>query len=189
MNKEQLSAKIEALLFIYGEPMTYKKIAATLGITEEQTREAAQYLNENMKGDARGLFLITNDGKIQLTTKPEYGKLLEDIVKEEMSENLTTASLETLAIVMYAGPISRAEIDYIRGVNSSFILRSLSIRGLVDRAIDPKRSNVYLYKASIDLLKLLGLANVESLPDYQKFNNVIDKMRNPQTPTENNAGN
>ena len=176
-----MEAKLEALLFIYGEPMTYKKIAKTLGIKEDKVCEVAAALAKSLTAEGRGLFIVETPDKLQLTTKPEFGKLLEDILKEEVSATLTPAALETLSIVTYAGPLSRAEIEYIRGVNSTFTLRNLLIRGLIDRVTDPKRSNAYLYKPSFDLLKFVGVANVIDLPNYQKFNDLIKKLREPKS--------
>ena len=100
-------------------------------------------------------------------------KLLEEITKQEFTEALTPASLETLSIVMYSGPISRADIEYIRGVNSSFTLRALLMRGLAERETDPKRGNAYLYKASFELLRHLGLSKNEDLPDYPKYKDLV----------------
>ncbi len=177
---KNLSSKIEALLFIYGEPLALQKIAKTLGVSEEAVAEALRVLETAMAGDDRGLFLVRDKEKVQLTTKPEFGSLLESIMKEELRENLTPAALETLSIVAYAGPMTRAEIDYIRGVNSSFSLRNLSIRGLVERHPDPKRGNVYLYNPSFDLLKFLGVAKVEDLPEFERFHQLIEKLRHPE---------
>ena len=175
----ELIAKIEALLFIYGDAIGFKKIAKILSVTENTVEEAVQKLAENLKSDERGLFLVHDKEKVQLTTKPDFASLLESVTKEELRENLTPAALETLSIVAYAGPMTRAELDYIRGVNSSFSLRNLSIRGLVERYPDPKRGNVYLYKPSFELLKFLGVAKIEDLPNHEKFQKLIEKLRNP----------
>ena len=87
--------------------------------------------------------------------------------------------METLSIVTYAGPMTRAELEYIRGVNSSFTMRNLLIRGLIERYPDPKRTNVFIYKPSFDLLKHIGISKVEDLPEYEKFQALIAKLRNP----------
>ncbi|MDO8466843.1 MAG: SMC-Scp complex subunit ScpB [bacterium] len=175
----EIIAKIEALLFIYGDAIGLKKIAQTLKASEEDVEAALKKLAEELKAGNRGLFLVYDKEKVQLTTKPDFSSLLETVMKEELRENLTPAALETLSIVAYAGPMTRAELDYIRGVNSSFSLRNLSIRGLVERYPDPKRGNVYLYKPNFELLKFLGVARVEDLPDYEKFQSLISKLRNP----------
>lgn len=175
-SKDNLLAKLEALLFIYGEPMTHKKLATTLACSETEVKSAIGELEKQLKSDQRGLILISDKEKVQLATKPDFAGLFEQLIKEEMSENLTPAALETLAVVTYAGPISRAEIDYIRGVNSSFTLRNLSIRGLIDRLMDPHRANAYIYSPSMEFLKLLGISQKENLPEYEKFSQLVKKL-------------
>lgn len=179
MEKENLIAQLEALLFIYGEPMSYKKIAQVLKITEDEVKSAAKTLEENLKQESRGLSLTVDKEKIQLTTKSEFKTISEEIIKEELNENLTPAALETLSIIIYSAPISRAEIEYIRGVNSSFILRSLLIRGLIERSTDPKRANAFIYNPSFEFLKHLGIGKAEDLPDFQKFQDLIKSFRTP----------
>jgi segregation and condensation protein B len=170
----ELEAKIEALLFVYGEPLAFKRLAEILGITPAEAEEVVKSLGEKLKNES-GLKIIFEGGRVQLVTKPEYGSLVEKLVREETREELSPASLETLAIVSYLGPVARSTIEYIRGVNSSFILRSLLIRGLVERMSDSKRTNVYLYKPSFDLLKFFGIGAVEELPEFGKFRE-LDKM-------------
>lgn len=156
--------------------MTYKKMAETLDCSEVELKSAIQELEESIKSDQRGLILVSDKDKVQLTTKPDFAGLFEQLIKEEMSENLTPSALETLSIVTYAGPISRAEVDYIRGVNSSFTLRNLSIRGLVERLIDPHRANAYIYSPSMEFLKLLGISKKEDLPEHEKFSQLVKKL-------------
>ena len=182
MNK--LIPQLEALLFIYGEPMEFKKIAKILKATEEEVKSAADLLGEELRGDQRGLFLVRDKEKIQLTTKPDFSSLLETVIKEELNENLTPAALETLSIIAYAGPLTRAELEYIRGVNSTFTVRNLLIRGLIERAPDPKRGNVFLYNPTLEFLKHLGVAQAGDLPEYEKFKSLIEKMRTPVIPNE-----
>lgn len=175
-----LISKIEALLFIYGEALEFKKIAKTLKVSVEEIEAAVKKFTENLQAEERGLFLVFDKEKVHLTTKPALSSLMESVIKEELRDSLTPAALETLAIVAYAGPMTRAEIDYIRGVNSSFSLRNLSIRGLIDRNPDPKRGNVYLYRPSLEFLKFIGVGRSENLPEYEKFRQLVEKMRNPE---------
>ena len=105
---------------------------------------------------------------------PELSSLIEDLQKEELNKDLSKASLETLSIILYKNGANRAEIDYIRGVNSSFTLRALSIRGLVEKTIDPKDSRRYIYKSSFELLSFMGVKSVEELPDYGAVNSGIE---------------
>lgn len=169
-------AKLEAFLFIYGEPVEVKKLAKVFGVKESEIEAGLTQFNEALKNEDRGLTLIWDKNRVQLATKPEFSKLLEDITKEEFTGDLTPAGLETLSIVAYAGPVSRADLEYIRGVNSSFILRSLLMRGLVEREPDPKRPNAFVYSASLDILKKLGLSQAADLPDFQKYSNLVKRL-------------
>lgn len=177
MEDKNLISKLEALLFIYGEPIELKKLAKIAGVKESELEEGLAGLEKELLREERGLQSVNDKGRIQLVTKPQFSKLLEDTAKQEFSEELTPAALETLSIAAYAGPISRANVEYIRGVNSSFILRALLMRGLVEREVDPKRSNVYLYSASFDLLRYLGLSKAGDLPEFQKYRSLVEQMR------------
>jgi segregation and condensation protein B len=169
-----LAAQIEALLFVHGEPMKLKRLAELLGLREEELRQELARLAERLQaaGD-RGLGLIVANDEVQLVTKPVLAHLVGRLVKEELDSGLTPASLETLAIIAYLGPCSRALIEEIRGVNSSFILRSLLVRGLIERQPDPRRPNAFLYQPSFEFLRHLGLTQVEHLPDYEKYRQLI----------------
>ncbi len=169
-------AELEALLFIHGEPLTLKKIGAILELKLEEVETLAEELKKTLEAESRGLTLVSDEDRLQLATKPRFGKILEKFVKEELSEDLTPASLEALAAVAYFAPISRARLEYLRGVNSIFILRSLLLRGLVERFPNPDRPNSFLYRPTFDFLKHLGLARREDLPDFEKFQELLKKF-------------
>ncbi len=173
---DNVLAKIEAVLFAYGEPISTERLAKILNITKEELDAALLNLTNELNRHERGISLIKNNNKIQLVTKPELTKLLEDIVKQEFTEDLTPASLETISIIAYSGPISRADIEYIRGVNSSFTIRNLLLRGLIERSVDPKRANAYIYSVSFDLIKRLGLSGITDLPDYEKYRQMVKNL-------------
>jgi segregation and condensation protein B len=172
--KKNPSAALEALLFIHGEPLTYKKIQAVLGIGDKTELEAlVADLEAKLAADDRGLQLVSDREKIQLATKPEWNAILEQFVKEEVSEDLSPASLEALSIIAYLGPISRAKLEYLRGVNSSVILRTLSIRGLVERFADPQHPASFAYRPTFDLMRHLGVKEKEELPEFEKFQELL----------------
>jgi segregation and condensation protein B len=177
-NKNNKLAELEALLFIYGEPISFKKISEVLEIKEDEVLKLVEDLKLNLSQEDRGLTLLFLEDKVQLGTKPQFSGILEKLIKAEISENLTPASLETLALILYFGPISRSKIEYHRGVDSSFILKSLLLRGLIERYPDPKMPNAYLYVPSFKLLRHLGISKVEDLPDYQKFQELNKKFEN-----------
>ncbi len=170
MNLEQ---KIEAILFWKGEPMTRKKLSEILGVGQIEINEGIEKLKEILNN--RGVIVIEKDNEITLGTSPEISELIENLQKEELNRELSKASLETLSILLYKNGTTRAEIDYIRGVNSSFILRALSIRGLVEKIVDPKDSRRFIYKPSFDLLSFLGIKSIEELPEFNDINKSIEE--------------
>ncbi len=169
-------ARLEALFFIHGEPLRFEKIGKILGIPAEEVPALVGELERRLASEDRGLILIRSEGDAQLATKPEFAAILEGFIKEELAEDLSPASLETLAIIAYFGPISRTRIDYQRGVNSNFILRSLLLRGLVERSPDPGRPASFLYKPSFNFFRHLGVAKAEDLPDFEKFRGVLENF-------------
>ena len=174
----ELDKQIEAVLFFRGEPVKIKKLAEWLEVREDTVKEALEILKQKLTN--RGLVLLVKDDEAMLGTAPETSEIIEQITKEEFSKELGKASLETLAIVIYQGPISRPEIDYIRGVNSSFILRNLMVRGLVERVTKPDDSRSYLYKPTFDLLSFLGITEIEEMPEFADVKNKINNFVSEQ---------
>lgn len=162
----QLEQKIEAILFWKGEAVSRKKLAEIFKVSQSDIDESVEKLKINLQN--RGVALIEKDDELVLGTAPELAQLFEDLQKEELNKDLSKAALETLSIVLYKNGASRSEIDYIRGVNSSFTLRALSVRGLVDKVPNPKDSRSYVYKPSFELLAYMGVKSVEELPDFKE---------------------
>lgn len=179
-------AQIEALLFYYGEPIEIKKIAEILKIEETVCLQALNELEKNLvETETRGLLLLRKEKKVQLITKPELKHIGESIIKDEFREQLTPASLETLSLIAYLGPVPRATVDYIRGVNSSFTIRSLVMRGLVERG-DEKGASFH-YRITERFLKHMGLTSVEQMPEYAKYKDTLKQyeeqlQKPPETP-------
>ena len=168
-NLEEKLARLEALLFVHGEPLQLKKIQAVLGLKKDEADVVIGEFRKKLDAGERGLTLVYDKEKVQLTTKPEFSKVLESFIKEELSLDLTPASLEALSIVAYFGPITRNRLEYLRGVNSVFILRILMLRGLIERFPSAEYPNAFLYQPTFNLIKHLGLRRKEDLPDYEKF--------------------
>ena len=167
-----LSAQLEALLFWKAEPILLKKLAALLNTDIEAIKDGLQELENILKG--RGLTLVRTDDEVMLGTAKELSPLIEQLTKEELTRDLGKAGLETLSIILYQGPIARTDIDYIRGVNSQFILRNLLIRGLVEREENPKDARSFLYKTTLDLLAHIGISKIEELPEYEQVRKDIE---------------
>jgi segregation and condensation protein B len=166
MEELSLDSQIEAVLFWKGEPQTIKKLAASLGKKEEEILAGLEVLKEKIKD--RGVELIYKDDEVMLGTAAKLSHIIERLTKEELVRDLGKAGLETISIIAYKGPISRAEIDYIRGVQSTFILRNLQIRGLVERITNPKDARSFLYRPTFELLQFLGVSKIEDLPEFEK---------------------
>jgi segregation and condensation protein B len=182
MNNELLEKQIESILFWKAEPVTFSDLAKILQVPVETIKESAQ--NLLLKTRDRGMVLIVNNEEISLVTSPETSELIEKLQKEELTKDLSKAALETLSIILYRGPMKRADIDYIRGVNSQFILRILLIRGLIDKKVDEKDERAYVYTASTDALAYLGVQQVKDLPQYEEVNRDIDTFLEKQKNVE-----
>lgn len=160
----ELPQSLSAILFYQAEPMPIKRLSAVLKRPEGDVRDALLLLEESL--EKTGIRLLRNGDEVTLGTIPEAGALIEAMTKEEFSRDLSKASLETLAIILYKCPITRSEIDYVRGVNSTFILRNLLIRGLVERVDNPADQRSFLYKPTFQLLEYMGVSKVEDLPEH-----------------------
>ncbi len=163
----ELKSKIEAALFVSGEPMTIGRISKILGEKPVNIKTALAELAADYKN--RGLRLVENGEEWQFGTAAEASDVVEKLIKSEFTEELSKAALEVLSIVAYKGPNTRAEIEYIRGVNSSYSLRNLLLRGLVERIDNPKDARSYLYRISVEFLKYLGVENREALPEWESL--------------------
>lgn len=176
-----LESKVESVLFFKNEPVLVVELAKWLGEKPSAIRIALTNLQNFYQ--SRGLVIVSDGESASLGTHPDLGTLIESLRKEEFSRELGRAGLETLAIVLYRGPVSRREIDHIRAVSSGFVLRTLLVRGLIERT-DPSESpgdsplalhtnRSYYYKATLKLLEYLGITRREDLPDYQ---NAFEKI-------------
>lgn len=174
-----LTQQIEAILFWKAEPVSIKRLASYLHADEKLVIEALDELEKGLKD--RGLTIIRTTEDVMLGTAPQVSALIQEISKEEISKDLGKAALETLSIILYQGPISRTDIDYIRGVNSQFIIRNLLIRGLIERIDNPRDSRSFLYKATLDLLSHLGLSKLTDLPEYEQVRQEIAVFKNEES--------
>ena len=175
-NTQDISRQIEAILFWKAEPVSIKKLVSLLETDMDTIRKGLSDLDVSLK--ERGITLIQTDDEVALGTSSTYSALIEKLTKDELSRDLGKAGLETLSIVLYQGPISRADIDYIRGVNSQFILRALLIRGLVERVDNPADARSFLYKPTLQLLAHMGVSKISDLPDYEQVRNDIETFKN-----------
>lgn len=166
MEQEKLKSAIESILFVSGEPLKISRISNITGVPRPEVENAIMILQGEYSSAGRGLLIVKKEDEIQLATNPDNASFIDKLVKSEIQENLSKAALEVISIVAYRGPITRMNVEAIRGVNCSFTLRALLMRGLLERIENPADNRSYLYKISFDFLKKLGVESVEKLPEY-----------------------
>lgn len=169
--------KIESLLFISHKPLSLKELVNFMGVTQEEVVQALSELEQEYSEKGGGIQMLKLEDKYQLSTSADSTDVVSKFIKAEITGELTKPSLEALTIIAYRGPISKAELELIRGVNCSMILRNLLMRGLIEAQEDKKKCITY-YSITFDFLKHLGLGRVEDLPDFEKLNrnNNLEKL-------------
>ena len=173
MNDRELAAHIEALLFALGRPMSRKELAALLGV---EVAAVARGIAELQQRGDRGIVCVDDGGEVELRVAPQAAKLVESVRKDEFTREIGKAGSETLAAVLYRGPLTRSEIDFIRGVNSSQTIRTLLMRGLLRRVPNPRDERSFLYEPTTELMAQLGLANRKDLPDYTDVRSKLSAL-------------
>lgn len=178
----ELEKLVEAILFYKGEPVLVADLVKATGYSNEEVRAALSLLHTNLR--ERGLRVVLTENDATLATAPEFSETIETMRKEEMKRDIGKAGAETLSIVLYRGLVSRTDIDYVRGVNSSFILRNLLMRGLIVREQNKKDARTFVYSPSPELLQNLGVTKRENLPDYETILARIDSYEKEREVTE-----
>lgn len=161
--------KVITLLFLSGDPIPVKKIAEFLEISSEEVTENAPFVKSKL--EEIGLSLLLSNEGLSIVTKPEQTSLVEKWTKEELEGDLTPAALQVLTLVAYLGYPTREQISYIRGVQSSQTIRTLTVRGLVTRVGE-------ICSLTASSLKQLGITKVEELPEYEKMHkDLLEKLQ------------
>lgn len=166
MEKAKLQSIVESILFANGDPMSIKQLSRIIGVKENDVVEVVDALKEEYGEQKSGLVILQIGSNIQFATKPENSEYLEKLKKAELSETLSSAALEVLSIVAYRGPVSKPEIESIRGVNCAYTVRNLLMRGLIEKSENPQDARGYVYSITFDLLKKFGIDDVKKLPEY-----------------------
>lgn len=179
---ENLVNKIESLLFVSNKPLTIKQLAKITDSPEEQIRLAASELAQLRQGT--GIVLLEAPDGLQLATNSENSDLVKGFLNADLRESLTEATVEVLAIIGYRQPISKAEIEAIRGVNSQYSLRSLLMRGLIEKIPNPNDARGSMYQVTTEFLQQMGITSVDALPDFAE---LVSKIQLPETPAMTNS--
>lgn len=171
--EEYLKASIEALLFVHAEAMSIKRISEILEIEYSYAKTLLSEMQESYLQNQRGIQLIEVQNSVQLVTKPQYKTNIEKLYKESKGRGLSQSSIEVLSVVAYRQPVSKQEVDYIRGVKSDKQLQTLTEFGLVtitgrlDRVGKP-----YTYGTTDLFLKKFGFKSIKELPELQALKDL-----------------
>jgi len=172
-----IKSKIESLLFISAKPMAASQLADLLKVDKKEIIKNADELLERYKANQAGTQIIKDGSKYQMVSAPENAKVIQEFIKDETTGELSRPSLEALTIIAYRGPVSKIDLDRIRGVNCALILRNLLLRGLIESKFDKKKNENY-YTVAFDFIRFMGLNDIKELPDYERLSqdDTIDKM-------------
>jgi segregation and condensation protein B len=168
MEIDEAKAVLESILFVADEPVSTTRLAETLQVDRAIVGKAAKLLSEEYKG--RGLRVQVHDDKVQIVTAPEMAPYVERFLGLQYSGTLSAAALETLAIVAYRQPITRPDIEAIRGVDCQGVLKGLLARGLID-VVDRLETagRPLVYATTFEFLQHFGLEDLEELPRFEEM--------------------
>ena len=187
-----IASALEAILFAAGEPVPAARLSLVLETDEEEILRTAEELAETYRREERGMRILRLDGKLQMCSAPEYAPLITKTLEQRKPPMLSQPALETLAIVAYFQPVTRAYIDRVRGVDSSYTVSVLNERGLIEvcgRLDVPGRPS--LFKTTDAFLRTMGLRDLSELPPLpdltssegvEKLQQAIEELKNGVTP-------
>lgn len=182
MEEHELTAVVEALLFVSGEPISLEKLAEVLeGTDPDRIREALDRLRQNYDGAGRGLQIVEVAGGYEIATRSDCAPWIKALEKIKTATRLSRSGLETLAIVAYKQPVTRGEIEAIRGVDSAGVLKTLLERRIVK--IAGRREGLgrpMLYGTTRDFLQYFGLKDLSELPALKEFKEVAETLPEPE---------
>jgi segregation and condensation protein B len=164
-----LKSQIESLLFIAAKPLSLNDLNKILSKDKKEIEKALIELRDIYHKNESGLQIIEQGKKYQMVSSADNAKLVQKYLEDETSGELSQASLEALTIIAYRGPISKTELERIRGVNCSLILRNLLLRGLIEEKNSASGEDK-IYSVSLDFIRFLGIENIKQVPDYERLN-------------------
>ena len=177
-----LDHQIEAVLFYKASPMKKSVLGKILNVSVGDIEKALSTLKSRLEGGATAVVLTEDE--VTLAVSPDYDDLIEGIRKDELRRDIGKAGAETLAVVIYRSPVTRSEIDRIRGVNSSYILRALETRGLVERQSGKRQGE---YVPTTELMRHLGIREKTEMPDYAGIMNALEAFERSEAGELSNA--
>ena len=187
---ENLTAAIEAILFAAGDSVPIKRLSLILGTDEQIISEALNILSAQYEDEGRGMRILRLDDKAQMCSAPEFASVISRCLEQRKPPMLSQPALETLAVVAYFQPVTRAYVEQVRGVDSSYTVSMLIERGLIEecgRLEAPGRPAVF--RTTDVFLRTMGVSKLSELPvlpeisgseGLEKIQSAIDKLTKPQ---------
>lgn len=176
MSNQEIERSIEAILMVVDEPVSEVILAQIIEAPTEQILESLHHLQNRYENEFRGFQLRQVSGGWRFYSHPDLAPLVEKFVLDGQQAKLTQAALETLAVIAYRQPISRARVSAIRGVNVEAVMKTLVTRGLVEESGVEHETGAILYSTTSFFLERLGLNNVNDLPALAPFLPDIDGL-------------
>ena len=188
METENIKSAVEAILFAAGEPVPTARISLILEVSEDAVLAAAKELADEYSFNRRGVRILTLDNKLQMCSSPEYAAVISKTLEQRKPPMLSQPALETLAVVAYFQPVTRAYVDQVRGVDSSYTVSALTERGLIEvcgRLDVPGRPS--LFRTTDVFLRTMGITRLDELPPLpdmsssegiEKLQQAIDEIQN-----------
>lgn len=172
-----LISKLESLLFVSNKPLELKALSKFSGASIEEVTKAMEELAAAREDS--GIVILSANNTYQFATNSENTETVTAFLNNDLREKLTDATVEVLAIIAYRQPISRAEIEAIRGVNSQYSIRHLLMRGMIEKVPNPNDTRGSLYQVTTEFLQHLGIHKVEDLPSFE---DLVSNIKLPDTP-------
>ncbi len=179
---DKLKSQILSILFVSSKPVSMGELESSIEASADDIRQAvASLVQDNHKS---GIILLAHNDKLQLSTNPDNSVAVKKFLSLELREKLSDAALETLAVIAYRQPVSKAEIENIRGVNSQYTIRHLLIRGLIEKIGSPTDKRVQHYRTTLEFMQHLGLKDMKDLPDFDEITKNIQMPEMPEVPAQ-----
>jgi segregation and condensation protein B len=165
----ELPPAIEAILLVADEPVPENMLAQVLEVAQQDVAQVLHELSARYTDEGRGFDLREVAGGWRYYTRAEFAPVVERFVRDGQEVRLTQAALETLAVVAYRQPVSRAQVSAVRGVNCDGVMRTLTLRGLVEEAGTNQETGATLFRTTAYFLERLGLPSLDQLPELAPF--------------------
>ena len=178
MDIEKIDNVLESLLFVSGEGMKIEDIAAALELQKSEIKGAVKRLKSKYGGKC-GIHLLEYNGKLQFGTNPAYKEEVATVLNPIKEKELSKATLETIAIIAYKQPVTKLEVESVRGVNCDYTMQTLLNLGMIE-VVGRKEAigNPKLYGTTDEFLKRFRLESIDQLPDYDDLLRSIDELKN-----------